>query len=153
MGSVYREPARFLHNQETGLGDGMYRGAARIDGTLAQPSPRLCIPFSAAELARAPAASRPSMRAYNRRQRKLRVVVEQTFGMIKAWAIVGNTIYRANLDYQGRNFVLCTYLTARLMRVRDAYPRGNAWLESGLDAFTHVKEAFLEVDPLYPDLY
>ena len=39
------------------------------------------------------------------------------------------------------------------MRVRGAYPRGSAWLESGLDLFTHVKDAFLEVDPLYPDLY
>ena len=42
---------------------------------------------------------------------------------------------------------------ARLMRVRGAYPRGSAWLEYGLDLFTHVKDAFLEVDPLYPDLY
>jgi hypothetical protein len=93
------------------------------------------------------------MKLYNRRQRKLRVVVEQTFGMIKQWKIVGNSFYRADLDQQGRNFVLATQLTARLMRVRNAYPRGESWLRSGIDQFEYVRSAYLEVDPLHPEMY
>ena len=47
-----------------------------------------------------PRETRDLMRAFNRRQRRLRVVVEQTFGLIKQWKLVGNTVFRADLELQ-----------------------------------------------------
>eukprot|EP00966_Prymnesium_polylepis_P093067 2154530-Prymnesium_polylepis.1 len=66
----------------------------------------------------------------NREQRYLR-----TFGSIKQWGIVSDTVFRDSLDQQGGNFLLCTQLTARLMRVRNQYPRGEKWMRGEKEAW------------------
>ena len=75
--------------------------------------------------------------------------------MIKKWAIVGDTVFRGSLDQQGENFLLCTQLTARLMRVRDQYPRGKKWLNGEKEEWEEAWErnGWLYSDPLHPDLY
>ena len=148
---VHASSANYLTTgtEETGMGDGIYRGATRQDS----PHPKMVVPYTMAELNAVCLPARQDRKLYNRLQRRVRVVVEQTFGIIKAWGLCGNTIYRGDLDHQGRNFVLCTYLTSRPMRVRNAYPRSPQWLETRQDSFSHVKDRYLEIDPLHPELY
>jgi len=67
------------------------------------------------------------MRQFNRVQRRLRVVVEQTFGIIKQWGIVSNQPWRADVDVQGLNFILSTQLTTWLMGSRNTYPRQEVY--------------------------
>ncbi len=92
----------------------------------------------------------------NRQQRRLRTVNEQTFGIISQYKIVGNTVYRADVATQGLNFLLCTQLTARTMRIRGSYPRGRRWLASGgkeLELWERELGDFLWVDPSNPEQY
>ena len=93
------------------------------------------------------------MRLYNRKKRRLRVVVEQTFALIKQWGIVGDCPWRGNIDDQGLNFLLATQLTTWLMVRRDAYPRGKKWMNNQLEAWEQQLEHWLEVDPLHPEIY
>ena len=133
MGKVFNNPQKYLSapdlpsGRSTGLGDGIYRGPACID----QRVPLMCTPWNLAGVCdpRVTPRVRKGRRAWNRRQRRLRVVVEQTFGIIKQWKVVGNVVWRMDYELQGKNFLLATLLTARLMRVRNSYPRGEKWLK------------------------
>ena len=91
--------------------------------------------------------------SHNRTQRYLRVPVEQTFGMISHFKIVGNTKFRGDLVLQGENFLLCTQLTARMMRLRDSYPRGKKFLEGQKEAWEVALGEGLYVDPDDPEAY
>ena len=73
--------------------------------------------------------------------------------MIKQWELVGNTVYRGDLDLQGINFLLCTMLTAWLMESRNSYPRGQKWQSDQLEEWEKILEQWLEIDPLCPNLY
>ena len=93
------------------------------------------------------------MRLFNRKQRRLRVVVEQLFGIIKRWGLVGNCVYRGDIELQGENFLLCTQLTAWLLEARGTYPRGPRWANDKKEDWEVRMGDWLEVDPLAPDLY
>ncbi|CAM9638853.1 unnamed protein product, partial [Laminaria digitata] len=65
---------------------------------------------------------------FNSRQRRFRVVVEKTVGQIKKWGVVGGKAFRHQRDFEVPVFEVCARLTARLMRVREEYPRGAGWV-------------------------
>jgi hypothetical protein len=112
----------------TGLFDGIFQCPLHIDTN--EPG---VLPAGAVELKAAPAPMRLKLKKMNKSQRYLRCPIEQTFGHIKQWGIVGESIFRGNLDQQGDNFVLCMQLSARMMRVRGKYPRGDRWLAGEKD--------------------
>ena len=151
--AVYREPRKFLQGDENILMDGVFQGNLHCeteDGTI--------IPTSARAMAAAgSAATRRELRACNRKQRYLRTPIEQTNGLVKMYKIVGNVPWRGDVEDQGLNWVLCTQLTARLMRVRNRRPRGDKWLESAGELEEWEKELHalneLYVDPAAPHLY
>jgi hypothetical protein len=146
---LYQHPDEYLLPNHQGLFDGVFKQHLHC-----QTDKQGILPAAAAELARAPTlAARNKLKKYNRVQRRLRVVIEQTFGMIKQWGLVGNTVYRGDLELQGINFLLCTMLTAWLMESRDSYPRGKKWQNDQLEEWERSMEQWLEIDPLYPDLY
>ena len=91
----------------------------------------------------------------NRSQRYLRCPIEQVFGHIKQWDIVGEGVLRRDVKQQGENFLVCTQLSGRMMRIRNAYPRGDRWLVGEMeDCEREYKEAgWLYSDPLHPELY
>ena len=93
------------------------------------------------------------MKAHNQQQRFLRTPIEQTNAAIKQYKIVGNHQYRGDIKEQGINWRLCTYLTARAMRIRNKRPRGEKWLRGELEAEELALGRALFVDPLMPDLY
>jgi hypothetical protein len=128
MTHVYRDPDRHLKRDHSGLFDGVFQSALHVNteeqGTL---------PANAAELRRAQPDMRRMLKQMNKVQRYLRCPIEQTFGLIKKWEICGETPFRGSLDQQGENFLLCTQLTARLMRVRNKYPRGDKWLRGEME--------------------
>ena len=73
--------------------------------------------------------------------------------MIGHFKIVGNTKYRGNLNDQGENFLLCAQLTARMMRIRDSYPRGKKFLEGRKEEWEVELGEGLYVDPADPEAY
>ena len=142
-------PVSHLLPSHSGLFDGVFAGPLHRDTESVG-----LLPFSAAELAEAPSRQvRKEMRLYNRKQRRLRVVVEQTFALIKQWGIVGNNPWRGDLDDQGLNFLLATQLTTWLMVRRNAYPRGKKWRDEELEEWERRIQQWLEVDPLHPEIY
>ena len=54
-----------------------------------------------------------------------------------------------------RRFLVCTQLSGRMMRIRNAYPRGDRWLVGEMEDWEReYKEAgWLYSDPLHPELY
>ena len=146
---IYQNPREFLLPTHQGLFDGVFQGELH-----AETDRGGVIPFSKAEIAAAatPAAAN-RMRKFNRVQRRLRVVVENLFGIIKQWGLVGNQVYRGDLDTQGLNFTLCTLLTAWLLEERNSYPRGKKWTDDQLEDWERQMAHWLEVDPLSPELY
>ena len=149
---MYHYPEEyFLENnniKHNGLFDGVYQGE------LHRKTERKGItPFTVAELRAATPARRREMVTFNRQHRRLRVVIEQLYGIIKQWKIVGNTIYRGEIKCQGYNFLLCTQLTAWLMAKRDSYPRGANWRNRELEQWEIEMGEYLEVDPLEEEMY
>ncbi|CAB1102108.1 unnamed protein product [Ectocarpus sp. CCAP 1310/34] len=115
---VFQHPDQFLSADEVGMGDGNYRGLARADSNdmyMCAPHPGPNVP--------------PEGRRYNREQRRFRVVVENTIGQIKKFKTVGNgKAFRHQRDFEKHVFNVCARLTARIMRVRNKYPRSEAWI-------------------------
>ena len=150
MTHVYRDPERHLMPKHTGLFDGVFQSALHVNTE--EPG---ALPANAPELRRASPEMRRMLKQMNKVQRYLRCPIEQTFGLIKQWEICGDTPFRGSLDQQGQNFLLCTQLTARLMRVRNAYPRGEKWMRGEMEDWELEWQANgrLYVDPLHPELY
>ena len=150
MTHVYRDPDRYLKPHHSGLFDGVFQSALHVNteeqGTL---------PANAPDLRRAQPEMRRMLKNMNKIQRYLRCPIEQTFGLIKKWEICGESPFRGSLDQQGENFMLCTQLTARLMRVRNKYPRGEKWLRGEMEDWEKEWKAngLLFSDPLHPELY
>ena len=143
--AIYRHPQRYLCGDENILMDGVFQGNlhAETDGGA-------IIPANAPLMATADAAVQRQLRASNRKQRYLRAVIEQTNGMIKQYKIVGNVAYRADVEEQGLNWTLCTQLTARTMRVRDKYPRGQKFIDQAGD-LEDWEQALQMMNRLYVD--
>ena len=150
MTHVYRDPDAYLKPHHTGLFDGVFQSALHVNTD--KPG---VLPANAPDLRKAQPQMRKMLAKMNKQQRYLRCPIEQTFGMIKQWAIVGDTVFRGSLDQQGDNFLLCTQLTARLMRVRGQYPRGGKWMVGEMEEWEHAWErnGWLYCDPLHPELY
>lgn len=118
---VYTHPEEFLSDNEVGMGDGAYAGVARSDSSELY----MCVPY------KKPAHGdlTGDERRFNTEQRRYRVVVENTIGQIKKWKVVGNgKAFRHRRDFEADVFNVCARLTARIMRVRDRYPRSSAWI-------------------------
>jgi|TARA_B110000046_G_C12969171_1_gene388156 hypothetical protein len=147
---IYRNPDQYLHKHHSGLFDGVFQSALHL-----QTSHAGVLPSNAPELRRANPALRSKLRRMNREQRYLRVPIEQTFGMIKRYTICGDTVYRGDGNQQAENFLLATQLAARLMRVRNAYPRGEKWMAGEYEDWEREldEKGLLFVDPLHPELY
>ena len=124
---IYLHPRRYLNlaRRENFAMDGVFTGELHCEGEQGA-----IIPISRATINARPPAQRRLCIEANRQQRYLRVPVEQTIGNIKQFKIVGNVKFRGSLEQQGDNFLLCSYLTARMMRLRDSYPRGKRWLQA-----------------------
>ena len=116
------------------------------------------IPFSKPRIAAARRAGNHqlvnSMREFNTIFRSMRLVVENSIARIKEWSIVG-TEYRGNINKQGMYFDLCARLTARMMRVRDKYPRTIEGILSRTFSEDWEQELgwALFVDAENPDMY
>jgi hypothetical protein len=150
MTHIYRDPDAYLLPNHSGLFDGVFQNALHVNTT--EPG---VLPASQPELRKAAPPMRKMLARMNKQQRHLRCPIEQTFGMIKQWGIVSDTVFRGSLDQQGDNFLLCTQLTARLMRVRDQYPRGAKWMRGEKEAWEEEweRDGWLYIDPLHPELY
>ena len=149
--SIYREPESYLSADENALMDGVFQGELHSRTTRGA-----LIPASKAAIASGRTFDeRQALRGANRQQRRLRVVIEQTIGIISQYDIIGRGKYRGSVETQGLNFLLCTQLTARTMRLRNSYPRGRHWLTSGgeLEQWEREMGDYLYVDPSAPDLY
>lgn len=146
---IYQHPDNYMLPNHNGLIDGVFQGPLHC-----KTDTMGILPANGNLLARqrTPAALN-NLKKWNRKQRRLRVVVEQTFGIIKQWALVGNVVYRGDVELQGINFLLCTQLTAWLMEKRDRYPRGRKWVSDEEEDWERQMEEWLEVDPLCPGLY
>lgn len=109
-----------LSDGETGMGDGNYRGPARSgdDGT------ELCMPY------RNNSNHTPTKKAFNSRPRRFRVVYENTIWQSKKWKIAEGKAFRHEREPDVTVFELCARLTARIMPLRDTYPRSAEWVEN-----------------------
>lgn len=147
---IYNNPDEFLVGTESIVLDGGFPGNLHCKTDSAG-----ILPADRPTLNAAAPMERRGLTAYNRKQRHLRTPIEQLNAMIKQYKIVGNIKYRGNIEVQGLNWLLCTQLTARTMRLRDAYPRGRKWLEQAgeLEQWEKDMGEFLYVDPQNPDLY
>jgi|TARA_B110000046_G_C12786238_1_gene311143 hypothetical protein len=147
---IYNDPSAYLLPHHTGLFDGVFQGKLHKDTDRAG-----MLPANANELNRANPTMRVLLKAMNRTQRYLRCPIEQTFGYIKGFSIVGESYFRGGIDQQGENMLLCTQLSARLMRIRDAFPRGDKWMCGEEEEWekTWHSEGWLYMDPLHPGLY
>lgn len=145
---IYQHPDEYLLPHHTGLFDGVFQGELHC-----KTQDTGVLPASRSQLAKAPPAMRELLRKSNRCQRRLRVPVEQVFGIIKEWGLVGHTLWRGDVELQGVNFLLCTQLTTWLMDARKAYPRGQKWRNAELEEWEVEMREYLEVDPLARDLY
>lgn len=130
---VYTDPTRFLSEGEIGMGDGNYMGEARAD-----TGEGMCVP--------ARGNIEPEQLALNSAQRRIRVVVENVIGQIKNWMVVGNGKFRDARDFEPTVFELCSKLTSRIMRVRNAYPRSNEWMWNELETWEAKLGVFLWFD-------
>ena len=151
LSDFYNQPASYVTEQENVLMDGVFKGELHRHTTRGALIPANKAVIQAARTD----AERQALKGANRQQRRLRVVIEQTIGMISQYGIIGRGKYRGNVETQGLNFLLCTQLTARTMRLRNSYPRGKHWLTSGgeLEQWERELGDYLYVDPSNPDLY
>lgn len=122
---MFLEPERFLAPGEVGMGDGNYRGQARID----DPNLEMCVPV------RRNGNMTGAQKSFNSYQRQVRVVVESSIlvGQIKKWKIIGVGDFSHTRDFEVPVFEVCAKITARIMRVRDRYPRRLRWMEDKLE--------------------
>ena len=149
---VYKYPDMYLLDNHNGLVDGVFKGPLHSKPDAKEFS----TPFNQAEINAAPTpAAKNKLKKYNRVQRRLRVVIEQLFGRIKQWGLVGNVVYRGDVELQGINFLLCTQLEAWIMEMRDSYPRGARWAQDMLEPWEQSGPLarWLEVDPLEQECY
>jgi hypothetical protein len=150
MTPIFRDPDSYLLPHHTLLFDGVFQCKlhCKTDRTG-------MLPANANELRRANPAMRGMLKAMNRTQRYLRCPIEQTFGYIKGFDIVGESYFRGGVDQQGENMLICTQLSARLMRIRNTYPRGEKWLHGEQEEWEKrgLREGWLYLDPLHPGLY
>ena len=148
--SPYRNPDDYLLPHHTILFDGVFQAPLHCNTTAAG-----VLPASKPELDRAPPLLRRKLKVMDRSQRYLRCPIEQVFGHIKQWDIVGEGVFRGDVKQQGENFLVCTQLSGCMMRIRNAYPRGDRWLVGELEDWgSEYKEAgWLHSDPLHPELY
>lgn len=147
---LFRQPDLYLQEGHTGLFDGVFQSPLHCHTDEAG-----VLPASQPEIARAPAPLRLKLRRMNRKQRYYRCPIEQTFGHIKEWDVVGDSVFRGDLQQQGENFLMATQLSARMMRVRNKFPRGERWLAGELEDWEKEweEQGWLYSDPLHPELY
>ena len=149
LSDFYNNPDKYLSPGENLLLDGIFQGELHKNtekGAL--------IPADRAQIAAARnPARRAALKASNRQQRRLRVPVEQTIGIIKQYKVVSHHKFRGDVRDQGTWWMLATQLTARTMRLRNSYPRGRKWLRGELEEWERELGEYLEVDPLAPELY
>lgn len=133
---LYLEPESLLSEGEIGMGDGNFEGAA-ISG---DDDMHICVPH--------PDTGDLSMdeKIFNSRQRRFRLVVENTIWQIKKWGVVGRRAFRHQRDFEVPVFEVCARLTARLMRVRERYPRGTEWDGEEVTAWEAKLGVFLWMD-------
>lgn len=133
---LYLEPESLLSEGEIGMGDGNFGGAARCGSD----DMRNCVPH--------PDTGDLSMdeKIFNSRQRRFRVVVENTIWQIKKWGVVGGKAFRHQRDFEVPVFEVCARLTARLMRVREMYPRGAEWVGEEVTDWEAKLGVFLWMD-------
>jgi hypothetical protein len=147
---VFRHPRDFLLESHTGLFDGVFQSPLHVNTT----APGI-LPASKPEIARAAPVMRLKLKRTNKVQRYLRCPIEQTFGHIKQWDVVGDSVFRGDLQQQGDNMMVCTELSSRMMRVRGKYPRGDRWLQGEQEDWEreYFEAGWLYEDPLHPELY
>lgn len=140
---LFLDPESLLSEGETGMGDGNYGGAARFGSD----DIHTCVPH--------PDTGDLSMdeKIFNSRQRRFRVVVEKTIMQIKKWGVVGGKAFRHQRDFVVPVFEVCARLTARLMRVRERYPRGADWVGEGVTDWEAKLGVFLWMDSRDPKSY
>lgn len=110
----------------------------------------MCVPF------KKPSVGTLSLeaRAFNSQQRKFRVVVENTIGQIKKWKSVGNgKAFRHLRTFEKEVFNVCARLTARIMRVRDQYPRRKEWIGEKIEGWESRLGIHYYYDPDSPENY
>lgn len=119
------------------MGDGNYRGDARWG----IPGLQMVVPY----------LKHPQLpmehKHFNSMQRRGRVVVENSIGQIKKFRIVGEGCFEHQRDFEPHVFELCARLTARIMRVRNAYPRSEQWVWNQLESWEAKLGVFLWMDP------
>ena len=147
---IFRDPSNYLLENHNGLFDGVFQGAVHCNTSKVG-----ILPTNAPQLKRAAPARRKELKRTNKIQRYLRCPIEQTFGHIKQWGLVSDTVWRGDTDQQGLNMLLCTQLSGRLMRVRNRYPRGDKWMVGTAEEWENEwnREGWLYRDPLHPELY
>jgi hypothetical protein len=101
MTPIFRDPDSYLLPHHTLLFDGVFQCKlhCKTDRTG-------MLPANANELRRANPAMRGMLKAMNRTQRYLRCPIEQTFGYIKGFDIVGESYFRGGWISKGRT---CSY--------------------------------------------
>lgn len=140
---VYLQADSLLSDGETGMGDGNYRGPARAGDNVTQ----MCVPHqNNGHLTQ-------EQKSFNSRQRRFRVVVENTIGQIKKWKIVGGKAFRHERNFEVTVFDVCARLTARIMRVRDKYPRSADWVGNQITDWEAKLGIFLWMDAEDPGSY
>ena len=118
------------------MGDGNYRGPARSGDNVTQ----MCTPFANN------GHLTTEQKNFNSRQRRFRVVVENPIGQIKKWEVVGGKAFRHQRDFEVTVFDVCARLTARIMRVRDKYPRSSSWVGNQITYWEAKLGIFLWMD-------
>ncbi|CAM9611339.1 unnamed protein product [Laminaria digitata] len=142
---IYLDPNSFLSEGETGMGDGNYRGNARAGDS----SLMMCVPYTKS----ANAVLSPAEKNFNSQQRRFRVVVENTIGQIKKWKTIGGQAFRHERDFENEVFDVCARLTARIMRVRNQYPRSLEWTTGVMEGWESKLGIHLWMDYEDPGSY
>lgn len=125
---VFQQHDQFLDRDEGLMGDGAYRGE-KCPGGANDIVASVLVPWQNDEIAKAPNVEVPGMEEFNRLQRRVRLVVENSIGAVKRWDIV-RTPSRGDIGKQPHFFELCAKLTTRLQILRNAFPRSIANLQA-----------------------
>ena len=142
---VYLESDSFLSEGDTGMGEGNHRGPARAGNA----DLMMCVPF----LRSANVVMSASEKRFSSQQRRLRVVVENTIGQIKKWQVIGGKAFRHHRDFENEVFDVSSKLAARIMRVRNQYPRSLQWATEVMEGWESELGVHLWVDPEDPGSY
>jgi hypothetical protein len=169
----FKDNDRFLLDNETIGGDAIFQGPKGIGsrgGGRLNVHTDVFAPFNVNQL-----AHNPDRKYFNRYMHRYRVVVEQGIGSIKQWNIV-QVPYRGDIELQVviqshicphvifliRCFVTqkaflwmaAARLSARLSRIRNAYPRGERFFSNNeLEDWEEQLGELLWYDELSPGLY